>query len=129
MRHKKGSPSNYSNKNQKRLSFEQLNPRIVLDASGAVPDLFVDTPQESVAPNHRHLAETSLRREFVFVDSGVSGHQRMLDDLKLQRPHVQLNVHRIDGDANGLEQISSALAGHTSIDAIHIISHGRSGEL
>jgi len=61
--------------------------------------------------------------EIIFIDSAVEGLQNFLLD------HPQADVVLIDGGSDGMEQIAAALEGRTDIEAIHILSHGSSGQL
>ena len=71
----------------------------------------------------------SLRREFVFVDEGVSDADVLLSEMSAIRPGIERTVIRIHSDENGLAQIAEALKGHVDIDAIHILSHGDQAQL
>ncbi len=103
------------------------------DASVAPPT--TNTPSESTlapaqsAQQERELIDGTLAlagqtsNEIIFIDSAVEG----LEDFLLD--HSQVDVVLLDPDRDGMEQIAAALEGRTGIDAIHIISHGSSGEL
>ncbi len=62
--------------------------------------------------------------EVVFVDPTVPNYLELLNGMD---PNIE--VIMLDGEADGIEQIASALSGRTGIDAIHIISHGTEGQL
>ena len=64
------------------------------------------------------------RTEIVFVDPTVPNYQELLSGMD---PNIA--VIMLDGGQDGVEQMASALAGGTGIDAIHLISHGGEGEL
>ncbi|MGQ0555786.1 MAG: cadherin domain-containing protein [Nitrospiraceae bacterium] len=64
------------------------------------------------------------RSEVVFVDPTVPNYQEMLAGMA---PHIE--VIMLDGGQDGVEQMAEALSGRSGIDAIHLISHGSSGEL
>ncbi|MFZ3015233.1 MAG: cadherin domain-containing protein [Nitrospira sp.] len=64
------------------------------------------------------------RSEVVFVDPTVPNYQDLLSGMD---PNVE--VIMLDGGQDGVEQMANALSGRTSIDAIHVISHGGAGEL
>ena len=125
-----------------KLQIEALDPRIVLDASGGMSEVFaapalevsnavdagfVDT--DSIAESTEQATVSSLRHEIVFVDAGVTGQDELLAGLQASRPGVLREIVMINGDSNGLEQIADALDGRTDIDAIHIVSHGDEGEV
>ena len=67
---------------------------------------------------------TESRTEVVFVDPTVSNYQELLSGMD---PHIE--VVMLDGGQDGVQQMASSLEGRIGIDAIHIISHGTSGEL
>ncbi|MDC8448276.1 MAG: DUF4347 domain-containing protein [Nitrospira sp.] len=62
--------------------------------------------------------------EVVFVDPTVPDCQTLVAGIG---PNVQ--VIMLDPTRDGVEQIAESLAGRSGIDAIHLISHGSSGEL
>ena len=67
---------------------------------------------------------TEPRTEVVFVDPTVPNYQELLSGMD---PHIE--VVMLDGGQDGVQQMASSLEGRTGINAIHIISHGTSGEL
>ncbi|MBI5672418.1 MAG: DUF4347 domain-containing protein [Nitrospirae bacterium] len=62
--------------------------------------------------------------EVAFVDPTVPNYQELLAGMD---PNIE--VIMLDGGQDGVAQMASALEGRTGIDAIHLISHGNSGEL
>ena len=93
------------------------------ELQGDVSFLFQDTSQESV--------EESLQRELVFVDTGVANYEQLLDELRGDRPDEsrELEVYLLDSEQDGIAQISDILASHTDLDAVHLISHGTTGQI
>jgi hypothetical protein len=103
------------------------------DASVAPPT--TNTPSESTLPpaesaqQERELIDGTFAlagqtsNEVIFIDSAVEGLQNFLLD------HQQADVVLLDSDRDGMEQIATTLEGRTGIEAIHILSHGSSGEL
>jgi hypothetical protein len=69
-----------------------------------------------------HEPGPSERTEVVFV-------QGDLPDLRtlLQGMAPGLEVHVIDPAGDGLQQVADVLAGRSGIDAVHLMTHGRSG--
>ena len=67
-------------------------------------------------------AERSV--EVAFVDPTVPNYQEVLAGMD---PNIE--VIMLDGGQDGVEQMAEALSGRSGIDAIHLISHGSSGEL
>jgi VCBS repeat-containing protein len=80
------------------------------DSAGVVSD---ESPAEAVEPE---------RVEIIFVESSVEDIQAYLD----QHPG---EVHVLDADRDGVEQMAEILYGRTGVDAIHIVSHGDTGQL
>jgi CshA-type fibril repeat protein len=75
----------------------------------ALHDLYADrTPAETPAPTN-----------IIFIDTGVAGYAELAREWA-DRGEVIL----IDASRDGIDQIMTALAGRSDIDAIHIVSHG-----
>jgi hypothetical protein len=85
-------------------------------------------PDDTVVAHEQPLEQ--IRRELVFVDTGVNGSDQFLADL-LARDDAQANmeVYLIDGHEDGLDRISEVLAGTSDVDAIHLVSHGSHGQV
>jgi VCBS repeat-containing protein len=64
------------------------------------------------------------KTEVAFVDPTVPDYETLVAGMG---PNVE--VIMLDATRDGIEQIAESLAGRTGIDAIHLISHGSSGEL
>ncbi|SMF20524.1 Ig-like domain-containing protein [Tistlia consotensis] len=62
--------------------------------------------------------------EFVFVDSAVADAQTLVDGLG-----SGVTVVTLQSTAPALTQIADALAGHSDVSAIHVVSHGEVGAL
>lgn len=62
--------------------------------------------------------------EVAFVDPAVPNYQELLSGMD---PNIEVIL--LDGGQDGVEQMAAALSGRSGIDAIHLISHGGSGEL
>ena len=80
----------------------------------------------SLTPNlpTKILAATGNVTEVLIIDSHLDGLAETLGKL---RPGVE--VWQLDGGASALDQVSSILAGYQGLSAIHLMSHGRSGEI
>jgi large repetitive protein len=79
---------------------------------------------EQLSEQQTLLTEPAATQEIIFIDSRV-------EDADILRSSFANNaeVHLIQSNSDGVEQIAAALNGRVGIDAIHIISHGRSGTL
>jgi large repetitive protein len=67
-------------------------------------------------------AATEPATDIIFIDTNVTGFQALAQEWA-SRGTVVL----IDGQADGIDQVRSALAGQSNIGAIHIVSHGTDG--
>ncbi len=78
--------------------------------------------------SHAHAADT--RHELVFVDKGVNNVQLLIDDLLNNADRgVHVEVHVLEADRDGVEQISEVLARHDDVAAVHLVSHGSEGQV
>ncbi len=70
----------------------------------------------------------SVRREMVFIDSGVDNPGQLLADLRSDSSDgIQLEVVVLNTNEDGVRQISAALRGVKDVAAVHIVSHGTDG--
>ena len=93
-----------------------------VDGAVAVPD----APAATATATDR---ETAVRHELVFVDAGVHDYRTLLNDLIANAGDGrELSVVLLDPKANGIDQITQALAAQQhAVDAIHFITHGTDG--
>ncbi len=114
-----------------------LEPRILLDAAGVdtaeaamneVAQADADAWAEQVAHNDnlsdQNEAHQPVSREILFIDAAVEDREAILAEV-----HPSIEVVVLHSDRDGVEQMAQALAGREGVDAIHIVSHGRSGTL
>jgi Tfp pilus assembly protein FimT len=74
------------------------------------------------------LSDPLLRHELVFVDTSTPDHQQLVDDLLANHFNgTVVDVILLEGSADGVSQISQALAQYDNVDAIHLVSHGADG--
>jgi uncharacterized repeat protein (TIGR01451 family) len=90
-----------------------------------VPPTELANTQIFVEPPRQAIPEVDTRHEIVFLDAGVANAAAVFAEL--QNQHIE--VVFISSDHDGLRQMANALAGRTGLTAIHIVSHGQSGEL
>ncbi len=90
----------------------------------------------TTAPPNRDLRtepsfEVSSRRlELAFIDAEVHDLERVLQELSSQRNEERdLEIFLLDDDRNGIEQIAEILSGFQDIDAVHLFSHGKDGNV
>jgi len=68
--------------------------------------------------------EQPTRNAIVFVMADVADYQSLISGVA---PGTE--VHVLDAGADGLAQMAQIVTGHSAIDALHIISHGREGAI
>ena len=127
------------------LRFDRLTSEEVADLSNTPHHLFgplaqinletdFDTTSESpieseLASNSAQLNkhENSIRHELVLLDTGIHHYQLVLDDiLKNTDPTRSIEVHLIDNQTEGWQQVSAILSQYEAdtFDALHVISYG-----
>jgi len=76
---------------------------------------------EALAPNWEEHTQTT---EVVFID-------RSVDDIAAYLTNISptAEIHFLDSNRDGVEQIAEVLSQYDNVDAIHIISHGNEGVL
>ena len=113
--------------------FESLEDRVLFDG---VPDATFILPQaEGQEPipaqvQEAQQADISGPRELILIDAGVENAEQLLEEVLLNRSDTAFEVRVINGDEDGVAQVSAILAeADGAYDAIHIISHGDEGEV
>ncbi|WP_020680921.1 DUF4347 domain-containing protein [Marinobacterium rhizophilum] len=112
-----------------------LEPRMLFD--GAIAATVAETADASTQPTPVDDTSTTLdsdiapaaassdnRQEIVFIDTQVQDYQQLLAGLP-----ADADVVMFGASADGLQVIADTLAGREGIDAIHILSHGDSGQV
>ncbi len=75
-------------------------------------------------------AAASSRHEVAFIDSGVDGFELLVSDLQTQQDAGRpIEIVLLDGDRDGIEQITQAMTRYEDVSALHVISHGSDGVL
>ena len=87
--------------------------------------------EENVAPLAipNDLAGTNVQvTEVVFLSENVTGYEELMASISGDaNRHVDVVV--LDGQENGIEAITQALANYSNLGAIHIVSHGTEGKI
>jgi hypothetical protein len=123
---------------KRRVIIEELERRLLLSADLPTPLFPVDLVDPWLADpaaqiealasedfGHAAAAESSSGREIVFVDPGVDDYEELVHDLRASSlAGRQIEVVQLDGERDGIAQISEALAGRGELAAVHVISHG-----
>ena len=133
-----------------KQSLLSLEPRLMFDAAAAATAAEVQSEQvaqdqaeaavsSEAAGDHQTAEQNESQNllqaiaaynpgesttEVVFVDPTVPDCQTLLAGIGSNAEVIMLDSAR-----DGVEQIAESLAGRSGIDAIHLISHGSSGEL
>ena len=117
-----------------------MEPRILLsaDAAGFVtsdPFQAQEPPAEFVLddnleplPAEQVGQHEAQRLELVFVDANAPDAEELVASLREQaEDRRDLEVILLDGNRDGVWQITQALQNYSDVSAIHIISHGSDG--
>ncbi|UJB32610.1 DUF4347 domain-containing protein [Chromobacterium sp. Beijing] len=128
-----------------RLLLQALEPRLMFDGAAAATaaaasahadaPLPAERPAQTEAPRSAAverlaeklaaaLAPTAPPKQVVFVESNVANYQSLLAQMPAGMEVVVLNAGK-----DGLSQIAEWAKTHHGYAAIHIISHGQSGDL
>ena len=109
--------------NQEQVAQEQAEAAVSSHAGGEGPTADHRESQDllqAIATYHPGESTT----EIVFVDPTVPNYREVIAGIG-----STVDVVVLDATRDGMEQIAESLAGRSDIDAIHLISHGSSGEL
>ncbi len=104
-------------------------PSFVLDELGEALGLTgsqTDTSSDDSAATLGDLLstnDTESRQEIIFIDAATPDYEILLDGITAQSD-VSYQIHLLQNDRAGIDQISEVLAQYQDIEAIHIISHG-----
>ena len=98
-------------------------------------DLMAETllPAQSQSPEAEVVADPAQHTlELVFLDSSISNLDEMMANLRLEGakdPSRTLEFVVLDSTKDGIAQITSALLRYNSIDGMHIVPHGGTGQV
>lgn len=117
-----------------------LEPRFMFDAAGAATLAAVvtthddgtqsdisagpatDATHPALAPTQSDTSPAASARQIIFVAADVADADQLFG-------RTGAEVVRLDPSTDAIAQITQALQGRSDIDAIHIVSHGRPGEI
>ncbi|RJF96743.1 DUF4347 domain-containing protein [Noviherbaspirillum cavernae] len=125
------------------LVVEALEPRILYSADASLLVTGgIGAPQEGIAATSAPLAaqvqattaasgsQTQQRHEVVFIDAAVEQGDDIAKRIVADKGDARtLDVYVIAAGTDGIAQIAEILGRYQDLDAVHIISHGASGEL
>ena len=109
---------------------EALEPRTLFSADLlGVPDIDAQLLQPADDPSPTLTAgHTAL--ELVVIDPTVANHEQLLADFNRQHEAGRnLQVHVLDPQRDGIEQLSAIFATSDNVSAVHLFSHGSSAGL
>ncbi len=90
------------------------------DRTATVNDLPPPIGIETADPN---LTDALRRREVIFIDDAVEDAEQLLKSLRAERADVQWMIFQLDGNRNGIDQVSQSLNNLSGVNAIHLIVH------
>ena len=140
MTEKRAVPHNSRSRNS--LGLIALEPRLMYDGAaattvvkqnaevttGATPPPIATAatpvPVETAMLQASNPALDNGKHEIVFVDSSITNWQAIANDIQ---PGIEVVL--FNGDGDGLKEIADYLSADKNVDAVHIVSHGTSGEL
>lgn len=93
--------------------------------SVSTQDSFLDLGEEATFDAGNPPSENSIS-QIVFVDSNVANLDQIISELQ-NSPSTEIVV--LQANADGVAQISTALAQRSGIGAVHILSHGSAGQI
>src|SRR4028119_864161 len=67
---------------------------------------------------------STMNKQIIFIDSSVQNYQNLIEGADANAKIVILDDKR-----SGIEQITQTLASESSLEAVHIVSHGNQGSL
>ncbi|HBE67073.1 MAG TPA: hypothetical protein DDW52_02890, partial [Planctomycetaceae bacterium] len=89
--------------------------------------------EESESPHTSEDHESSdnvLPRTVIFVDESVPDYHSLIDDIiASSETNDSLQIFMLDGERDGVEQVTGILSTLSDIDQVHFFSHGSSGEV
>ena len=122
--------------NPRALFMELLEDRVLFDA---VPDLGLDAsallweePMDATTLNSAQTVEESSgqfqasSKEIAFVSRDLPNYGLLVADLAV---NSSIEVHLLDTDSDGVQQIADVLQSRSDVSAVHVLSHGREGAL
>ena len=94
----------------------------------------LDVVAESVLPAAESVTDVTTEQtlELVFIDGSISNLEEMIADLESENALDDtrtLEIVVLDTERDGIAQVTSTLIQYDGIDGIHIVSHGRAGQV
>ena len=102
--------------------FETLEERVLLSASPIDNQNIAISAPANQAENNQPSIEIT---EVLVIDTAVTSYDQIISNLN--KPHLE--IHFIDSNSDGIQQLSNILSSYKNIDALHIVSHGSEGNI
>lgn len=89
-----------------------------------------DDPAERLIQQLMAVADAGAVQttELIIVDTGVENYEQLVADL-IDDSETRYEVFYIDENANGIDEVSTAIQSYGSLSAIHFLSHGSDGSV
>ena len=112
-----------------------LEPRILFDGA-AVADATIALSDVDLVLSPVHLdpseskaseplaSEPTIPKEVVFIDAALPDYQTLVKGI-----NPEASVYLITAGENGFTTMATVLDNHSEIEAIHVLGHGREGEI
>ena len=118
---------------QHRTDASQLSPLDLGDLSKILNEGGNEVREESwnsvFGPNPvSFLTHEVKSTELIIIDTQTEDYLRLLESVS-NRTDVHYTIHLLDPEKNGISQISALLNQYQDLDAVHLISHGREGQI
>ncbi|HNL13877.1 MAG TPA: DUF4347 domain-containing protein, partial [Accumulibacter sp.] len=97
--------------------------------SGSEVRVLETTAPPSAAPASTVQSQTEKRHEVVIVDGGIADWPELIADLPSTGNDRTLDIALLDPSRDGLQQITEILSQFNDLAAVHLVSHGASGEI
>ena len=110
------------------VTLEQMATNQVNGAFASLNDVQLENPEPEPVLSFSAADISTLSDdapvEVVFIDSAVTDIADLLAGVR-----STANVYLLDSNSDGVEQMAEILSQYQNVDAIHILSHGREGEI
>ncbi|MGD9217523.1 MAG: DUF4347 domain-containing protein, partial [Desulfobacteraceae bacterium] len=136
-----GKTSRRAKRHPRILHYEELEQRVLFSADVA-PGLDSAVAQEQVVTEDvttevrdegsseqetADPAAAETRLELVIVNDNLTDYEQLIADLQSSDANRIIEVVVLDGDRDGIEQVSDILADRSDLAAVHFITHGAEG--
>jgi len=115
--------SNYSNKNSYLKHDFNAEPKAISNEIQRLERRIKIRKEKKINPLKLGILKSKQVRELFIVDHAVQDKESILESI--HRPGAEIVIIQ----SNGIAQLTSVLTKYVDLNAIHIISHAKSGEL